>query len=170
MTKSPENFCKAWGHIQGGHRTFYARKCPISGIAPSSMVMEAIHKHFSLNTVFKATLCRLLYKANEGDKDPSLRRFLYDIQLSHTGMHIFPILFRSSSALNCTTETLFTELGPRHTSHKPTIKYMTDPSDAHRRKLWRYGRMFEQNFVCFTNQILSKARSYIGINFTTSDA
>ncbi|XVF21755.1 hypothetical protein REPUB_Repub12eG0117400 [Reevesia pubescens] len=47
LVRSPGNFCKAWGHIQEGHQTFYAIKCPISRITPRSVVMEAIHRVFS---------------------------------------------------------------------------------------------------------------------------
>ncbi|XP_022727965.1 uncharacterized protein LOC111283656 isoform X2 [Durio zibethinus] len=104
LTKSSENFCKAWGHIQEGHRTYYASQCPISGIAPSSV---------------------------------GIRSKAYQ---------------------------------PHIDNLQKLIMYITDPSDAHRRQQWRYGRIFDQNFVYFTNQILSKACCYIGISFTTSKA
>ncbi|KAF5198565.1 hypothetical protein FRX31_011848 [Thalictrum thalictroides] len=101
FTKSAENYTKSWQHILSGYKKFYNVVCPISGVTPAEDVIKTIHNHFALSELFKATLYRFLYNINRSGSISSIQKYLYDIHLSHTGIHIVPTVYRICSTMNC---------------------------------------------------------------------
>ncbi|DAZ90793.1 TPA_asm: nucleocapsid protein [Ranunculus virus 1] len=152
FTRSPENYSEAWKHINDGFETFYARPTPLKGFTPNKENLKSLHKQFSLDPLFKMTLYRILYMSSSDSDHLSLKRFLYEIHLAHTGMHIVPIFSRLCISLNCTTKTLL--IGINNPEYEvqlkalvSVIRKMADNDGPCKQQMWKYGRIFDQNFM-----------------------
>jgi hypothetical protein len=88
FSTSPEKYILAWNQIESGFETFYALRCPISDVNPKLKVIKAIHKQISLDDTFRNTLYRILWMSNSDSDQLSLKRFLYDIHVSHRHAYI----------------------------------------------------------------------------------
>ncbi|KAE8008952.1 hypothetical protein FH972_005410 [Carpinus fangiana] len=159
FSTSPENYILAWNHIVRGFETFYNPRCPISDVNPKLQVIKAIHKQI-LDDTFRDTLCRILWMLNSDSDQLSLKRFLYDIHLSHTGKRILPIFVRLCTALNCSTAVMMFALRtPEYDRQlgalKKVLSYTNDNGERRKRKLRKYGRIFDQSFMSANNKIMS---------------
>ncbi|KAK1310238.1 hypothetical protein QJS10_CPA08g01463 [Acorus calamus] len=107
-------------------------------------VIGTISHQFSLGDVYKTTLYRFLYMSNTGETATSLKRFLYDIHLSNTGMHILPIFCRVVQALYVSMALLLTLLDSREYKRQvdammTVLRYMQDKTGTHSKQMWKYG-------------------------------
>lgn len=145
---------REWGHVKNRYADFYGEPFPISNVQPHKVVLEYIHRRFSFayDNLFKATLYRILYMSNESQDSGNLKKFLYDIHLAHTGMHILPIFRNLCRALNCCTATLLSLLKCKMYEKQiillcKVLELMADKTETHKRGVWRYGRVFDEKFM-----------------------
>nr|DAZ90864.1 TPA_asm: nucleocapsid protein [Vincetoxicum virus 1] len=151
FTRSAENYDKSWTHITGGFRKFYSRPIPITGVTPSLGVIRQIHDHFSISVLMKATLYRLLYNANKTGEISNVQKYLYDIHLSHTGMHAVPMAYKICLCMSCTPGDLLRVMYarrflPQIKALVEAFKLMKNKDANHQRQMWKYGRIFDSNF------------------------
>lgn len=107
FTKSPANYVRAWNHIKGGFQKFYGREMEVQLPSPNEAAMKGLADWFALEPKAKQTLYRLLYIGNSTEDHEGLKkRFLYEIHLSNTGMHLSSMFVDLCSILNCNTEVL----------------------------------------------------------------
>ncbi|XP_057775992.1 uncharacterized protein LOC130994888 [Salvia miltiorrhiza] len=182
FTRSSENYCRSWTHILNGHRKFYLIETPITAPKPLGKVLQQIRHHFSVSDIMKATLYRILYNMNEGGNITSVQKYLYDIHLSHTGMHIVPIAYNICLAMNVSPGDLIRAIyspsfHPQIVALVAAFNLMMNHDEEHTRQMWKYGRIFESKFfstlqtrscrkLCFTLACILKrerARSHARI-------
>lgn len=152
FTRSPENYIKSWSHIRDGYKQFYYTSCPISGITPDISVVRVIHDHFSMSHLCKAALYRFLYNVNRDGEVDNVQKYLYDIHLSHTGMHIVPIVYRLCMAMNCEPKIPIRVINanrfrPQILGLIAAFKLMGNSDEKHKRQMWKYGRVFDSSFL-----------------------
>lgn len=100
--KSHQNYVKAWNHIIDGYAKFYCKPTEIRLPVPTEAAINGLANWFSIDAKAKVTLYRLLHMSNANDHHLGLKRFLYDIHLANTGMHILNIIVQLCKILNCT--------------------------------------------------------------------
>ncbi|DAZ90625.1 TPA_asm: nucleocapsid protein [Aconitum virus 1] len=152
FTKSEENYVKSWTHTLGGYQRFYGQKFPVPLALPSQEAIKTLSHYFSHEPMFKMTLYRLLYSGGGAARAPGLRNFLYEIHLVNTGIHIVSIFVRLCSILNCTPGLLLTAMNAHEFSRQITtmvsmITLITRSDEDHKRKMWRFGRIFDDTFM-----------------------
>lgn len=119
FTKSPANYVKAWTHIVESFSKFYGKPIDIRLPRPNETAVKGLAEWFFFYPNAKVTLYRLLYLGNENDHHIGLKIFLYDIHVSHTGMHIVNILVELCRVKNCSTGIILTLLN--HETDKSTV-------------------------------------------------
>lgn len=151
FTKSPENYERSWNHIITGFGKFYSGNCPVTCAPPNPAVIKKIHDHFSMSKIMKVALYRYLYNANDKGPPKSVQKYLYDIHLSHTGMRVLLIAYQICSTMNCSPAVLIRVVNanrfkPQISALIAAFKLMQATDEAHRRKMWKYGRIFDSGF------------------------
>lgn len=151
FTKPPENYAKAWNHIKSKFSTFYSLPFPLYAGVPHMEVLRTIHQRFSVSELFKRTLYRILYVSNSDQSNQSIKSFLYDTHLAHTGMHILPLFTKLLLVFNIDAGTLLTYLKYKEFERQLTaitkvLRLMANEDRKHTRQMWRYGRIFDQTF------------------------
>lgn len=153
FTKSPANYVRAWNHIKGGFQKFYGREMEVQLPSPNEAAMKGLADWFALEPKAKQTLYRLLYIGNSTEDHEGLKkRFLYEIHLSNTGMHLSSMFVDLCSILNCNTEVLLQAINVKE--YERQVKCLTalltillSNSSQHERKMWKYGRIFDETFM-----------------------
>nr|DAZ90763.1 TPA_asm: nucleocapsid protein [Ophrys virus 1] len=152
FTKSPGNFLLAWGHILDGFGKFYGEKPNINIPSPSENAVASLSNFLTADDKMRMSLYRLLYKANESDRHKGLKNYMYDIHLSNTGLHIVSIFADLVKALNCSPALVLTALkSPMYSAQLnglvKFIQLMSNDDEKHKRRMWRYGRLFDEDFM-----------------------
>lgn len=152
FTKSPENYTRAWDHIKRRFSGFYGYTPEVEPPAPSLISIEGLHAAFSSDGRYKMTLYKILYHAIQNPDHDGLRRFLYEIHLANTGLHAIGIFAQLCVSLNIKSQALLRVLKCREYEKQVdalahVAKMMADTSDSYQRKMWRFGRIFNENFM-----------------------
>ncbi|KAL3821364.1 hypothetical protein ACJIZ3_007269 [Penstemon smallii] len=152
FTRSAGNYLEYWNRILNDFKKFYTIDCPIYGFSPCLSVLESIRFNFSHSEIYKVTLYRYLYMANDQDKAIGLRNYLYDTAISHTGMHIVSIFVRLCLSLNISPAELLVVVYMGRFKRQIdeliiAIKLMKNTDEDHRRMMWKYGRIFDETFL-----------------------
>ncbi|BCS90309.1 coat protein [Vitis varicosavirus] len=150
-TKSEDNYVKAFNHILTGYHKFYGQESSPSIPMPTAGTLKSLCHMLSHNSIFKATLFRLLYLGTN-KRSEGLKRFLYEIHLSNTGMHALGIFIQLFRALNCTSALLANaaKSGIFERQFEALIvilKIAARTDGEHARKMWRFGRIFDETFM-----------------------
>lgn len=152
FTKPVENYVKSWMHITEGYKKFYSAPMPITGVVPLLGVLKQIHIHFSVSDLMKNTLYRFLYNANRDGEISNVQKDLYDTHLSHMGMHIMPIAYKICVTMGIAPDNLFKVTYTKRFSQQlegmvAAFKLMASTGNNHKRMMWKYGRIFDDNFL-----------------------
>ncbi|XP_014507893.1 uncharacterized protein LOC106767500 [Vigna radiata var. radiata] len=151
FVRSVDNFSNSLQHIQSGFRKFYARDFPLGAINIRRDTISMIHNHFSNSELLKNTLYRFLYNANHRGMVCDIQSFIYDKDLTHTGIHAVPIAFTICVALQCSAYELLAAIYARR--FQPQIKALLTAfqllveKERHRRQMWKYARIFDHTFL-----------------------
>lgn len=143
---------KAFNRIISTFEKFYGFPCPIT---PSTPSVDALKMFSSIlaHQRYKATLYRILYMSGKGNAAATgMKRFLYEIHLENTGMHIVGIFLKLCEVLNCQHDQLLKAV--TYFQFEKQIKALghlmqiIDSGDKkYERKMWRYGRLFDHAFM-----------------------
>ncbi|KAL3516209.1 hypothetical protein ACH5RR_023111 [Cinchona calisaya] len=100
----------------------------------------------------KQTLYRLLWLTNDNESNLGIKRFLYDIQLSNTGVHLVPMFVSLCKRLNCTPAVVLNAIDTQEYDRqvkclKHMLRLMASKESLHKRKLWKYGGIFDETFM-----------------------
>ncbi|PNX71207.1 hypothetical protein L195_g027079 [Trifolium pratense] len=156
FTKSPENYLRAFTHICNMFPKFYGVSCPVRLPTPHIDALKILKANFSIHPICKVTLYRVLYLSGGGEENEEIlsemKRFLYDEHLAYTGLHAVRIFMKLCQALNCNTELLLAILNIREYERQinamiKMVGIITSPLEKHKRKMWRYGRLFDDAFM-----------------------
>ncbi|UQZ09617.1 49K protein [morning glory varicosavirus] len=152
FTKSPDNYIRAWEHIKRRFAGFYGFNPEVDIPAPSQTAIEGLHSAFSADSRFKFTLYKILYHASPVPDNDGLRRFLYEIHLQNTGLHSIGIFAQLCQSLNIKSQALLRflrceEYAKQVDALAEVARMMADTSTAHSKRMWRYGRIFNENFM-----------------------
>lgn len=156
FTKPPENYLRAFGHICNMFPKFYGVSCPVRLPIPHIDALKCLRANFSIKPRWKVTLYRILYLSGGGEENEEIlsemKKFLYDEHLAYTGLHVVRIFMKLCQALNCSTELLLVIFNAREYERQinamtKMIGIITSPLEKHKRKMWRYGRLFDDAFM-----------------------
>jgi len=147
-----DNYIGAFNHIVTGYSRFYNRQMPIFPPQPTLEGIRTLSHYFSHCGVFKATLFRILYCGGGTKNAEGLRSFLYENHLSNTGMHIWSIFGSLVDKLNCKPGVILSALQKKEYEQQlsclETMLELAERSDGlHKRRMWRYGRLFDEAFM-----------------------
>ncbi|KAK9082767.1 hypothetical protein Scep_029238 [Stephania cephalantha] len=152
FTKSPSNYIRAFNHIVDGYSRFYGEPADVQLPTPAEAAMRTLSDWFSFDSRAKTTLYRILYLSNGDQEGAGLKNFLYDIHLSYTGMHIVDILVRLCEVLNCSPRLVMKIINTGETARQVSclvrlMDILEDTSKDRERRMWRYGRVFDETFM-----------------------
>lgn len=152
FTKSEENYTRAFNHITNGYFRFYGHKIPINAPAPTVEALKTLTHFFSHGDIFRWTLYRILYIGGGNTSDLGLRTFLYEMHLANTGMHIVGIFVKLCVSLQCTPGVLMQAIESPENARQidalvSMLALISDEDPGHSRKMWRYGRVFNEAFM-----------------------
>ncbi|GAB2213046.1 hypothetical protein Drorol1_Dr00021061 [Drosera rotundifolia] len=120
--------------------------------APTETSMKSLADWFSLEPKAKQTLYRLLYLGSSNKKHGGFKRFLYEIHLANTGMHLASMFVQLCRILNCRSGILLQAINVKE-YERPVIcliallKLLHGDSPSHQRRMWKYGRIFDETFM-----------------------
>lgn len=152
FTKSEENYIRAFNHIIAGYEKFYGYPCPVHPPAPTIESIKILSAQYQMNPKFKATLYKILYISAGVTGYKGMRSFLFELHLANTGMHILGIFLKLCEVLNCSSGLLLRAISnPEYDRQMNALAIMitvvmnNDPQ--HQRRMWRYGRLFDEAFM-----------------------
>ncbi|DAZ90636.1 TPA_asm: nucleocapsid protein [Apera virus 1] len=150
FTKSAQNYVKAWSHITSYFEKFYNDVFPITFPIPDETSIKNLTNFLASEQRYKVTLYRLLYVSSANSNHEDLKLFLYDMHLTHTGMHVVNLSIDLIELIGCETglyihilKTLDQVVAEGLLSF---VKLMGEDDPLHTRKLWRFGRLFDKTF------------------------
>ncbi|KAL9667313.1 hypothetical protein QQ045_001664 [Rhodiola kirilowii] len=151
FAKPYENYLNAWSHILKGYQRFYGHTIKIPVPQPTATALRSLTHFYTTSQLYKWTLYRILYSGG-GTKDAAdLKNFLYDKYLTNTGLHIVNIFLRLCAALNCLSTDVTAIFSPEFdktlSALTTMINLVVKEDDSHKRKMWRYGRLFDEAFM-----------------------
>ncbi|CAH9119627.1 unnamed protein product [Cuscuta europaea] len=152
FTKSPENYIGAWTNILQRFCGFYGFSPPITPIPPTQQAMAGLHSAFSSDYRMKMTLYKLLYHTQNDMKHEGLRRFLYEIHLANSGLHAVGIFANLCISLGMNSkhilQTMYTpEFERQIDALSDFVRMMTTKGEGYDKRMWRFGRVFNENFM-----------------------
>lgn len=151
FTKPPENYSKAWNHIHTNFTRFYSRSPPVIPNSPNIEVLRGLHSVFEMQK-YKVTLFKLLYASSSNNRALGLKRFLYDLHLANPGLHVVDISIRLCKVLNVPSQKLIDIMNVREFRRQAValaemIRLVVSKADGDKRKMWRFGRIFDSTFM-----------------------
>lgn len=154
FVKPPSNYVKSWSHIVNSFSKFYGQNIGVRMPFPLQSAIENLANWFSIDRRAKVTLYRLLYMTNADRLHLDLKRFLYEIHLSNTGMHIVPIVEDLCRVLKCTPGEIIALVRTSRYERQiqsllKVFEIINNGDEQHRRGMWRYGRIFDEDFMAF---------------------
>nr|DAZ90691.1 TPA_asm: nucleocapsid protein [Chamaemelum virus 1] len=152
FTKSDGNYIKAYSHILTGYQRFHNYGITITPPQPTEEGLSSLSYFFSNDEKFKATLYRILYMGGAIEASKGMRKFLYEMHLAHTGMHVVTIFTRLIDILDCDPGLILTLVRSQQYSRQISalvsmLKLIEKDDDEHKRRMWRYGRIFDEAFM-----------------------
>ncbi|CAH9088935.1 unnamed protein product [Cuscuta epithymum] len=152
FTRSPENYIGAWTNIIARFSGFYGFTPPVHPLAPTQLALSGLHSAFSSDNRMRMTLYKIIYSTGPSPKCEGLRRFLYENYLANTGLHAVGIFAQLCASLGVETELMLQVWSTREFSRQigalsEFVKMMTNRENGYNRKMWRYGRIFNENFM-----------------------
>ena len=150
FTKSPRSYVKAWHQIKHGFNWFYGDEIDARLPMPNERAMKTLADWFGIHSQAKGALYRLLYIGNGSSDHEGLKRFLYDIHLSYTGLHIVNIMVQLCEVTGASAEIILKMINERGNQGRclaEAVRLLMSTSDVHRRRMWKYGRIFDHTFL-----------------------
>lgn len=152
FTKSVDNFVKAFNHITLGYERFYGSRFPLTIQSPTVEALRSLAHYFNQGRAMRGTLYRLLYLGGSSDIAVGMRMFLYEIHIANTGLHIVSIFVRLCKILNCPTGILMTAINTKKYERQVRslcrmMKLIMSDDEDHKRRMWRFGRLFSDTFM-----------------------
>lgn len=153
FSKSPENYVKAFNRIISCFEKFYGFPCPITPPTPSVDALKLFSAILANHQRYKATLYRILYMSSNGNAAATgMKRFLFEMHLENTGMHIVGIFLKLCEVLNCQHGQLLKaitsyEFEKQIKALGHMIQIINSGDKKYERKMWRYGRIFDHAFM-----------------------
>ncbi|DAF42365.1 N [Melampyrum roseum virus 1] len=152
FTKSPDNYVSAWTRIIEGYQKFHNDTISFNLPTPTNTAIKSLSDWFGIEPRAKQTLYRLLYMANDNDMYRGFKRFLFEIHLAHTGMHLASFFVNICKVLNCSSAVLLQVLNVREYKRQidclvAILKILKTQDPVTRRNMWKYGRIFDEAFM-----------------------
>ncbi|DAZ90723.1 TPA_asm: nucleocapsid protein [Guizotia virus 1] len=152
FTKSPANYVLAWDHIKNGFTRFYGEPFPLVLRAPLETVIRGLADWFTMEVRAKHTLFRFLYIGNGDNTYAGIQRFLFELQLAYTGMHIVSMFSDLCLILNIDTSVILTlinipEFCRQVDSLCAILDMMATGKRENERMMWKYGRLFDEELM-----------------------
>ena len=163
FAKPAASYVKAWNRIIEGFPKSYGKSVnmfTMRALLPTTPNVESMQRLANWFTgsflaEAKVTLYRLLHMSNSNQEHAGLKRFLYDMHLSYTGLHVVHMLFEICKVLSCSPSEVVGAINDtwetKHevTSLKHVLELHADDGDKHKRRMWRYGRLFDVEFMAY---------------------
>ncbi|KAG6468226.1 uncharacterized protein LOC122034778 [Zingiber officinale] len=152
FTKPVANYIKAWNRITDGYAKFYRKQVGMRLPTPTEASMRGLSNWFAVDPRAKVTLYRILWLGNSAEEYMGFKKFLYDMHLTYTGMHIVDILLQLCEQLNCSPGVVLALINCRETERQVQclthlLKILADTGECHKKRMWRYGRIFDETFM-----------------------
>ncbi|CAH9068096.1 unnamed protein product [Cuscuta europaea] len=156
FTRSLENYIGAWTNSIARFSGFYGFTPPVHdapiGSDSAGYFWIAFCFFFPVNRM-RMTQYKILYSTGPNPKCDGLTRFLYEIHLAYTGLHAVGIFAQLCVvSLDVESELMLQVLSTREFSRQigalsEFVKMMTNGENGYNRKMWKYGRIFNANFM-----------------------
>lgn len=152
FTKPEGYYVRSWSSIINGFSRFYGETVNVRVPPPTEDALQ-FFKYRLDDITAKVTLYRFMYMSNSDASFLSLKSFLYDDCLSYSGMHIVSIVMQLSEALNCSMELIVDAFKSKEMENQVeclvrVLGFLNGNDENYRRRMWRYGRVFDQQFMC----------------------
>ncbi|XP_019190459.1 PREDICTED: uncharacterized protein LOC109184853 [Ipomoea nil] len=150
--KPVDNYIGAWQNIISKFITFYGFPAPLVLMAPTKEALAGLHCAFAYDERMKMTLYKILYSSKRERELDGLRRFLYETHLVNTGLHAVGIFAQLSVTLNVRSSKILQalhtgEFAKQTNALAEMVRMMTSKEPAYARRMWRFGRIFNENFM-----------------------
>nr|WIW80035.1 N protein [Beet oak leaf virus]WLJ21675.1 N protein [Beet oak leaf virus] len=175
FTKSEDNYVKAFNHILTGYQRFYASTPKAVLPSPNIDALKTLSHYFTRGAIFKNTLFRFLYLGSGDKRAAGLKKFLYEIHLANTGIHIVSIFIRLTNVLSCKPALLLSAINsPEYERQVSTLMEMlhliTNKQPEHQRRMWRFGRLFDDAFMSHLQTKSCPSLTYVLASALKSEA